>query len=71
MEASLRRAVAEIGEARLLESLQAKNAPVKGIAIQEPERLSDRDMKATGSIQARSTVTIVTESGPHSPFDAH
>ena len=46
MEASLRRAAAEIGEARLLASLQEKNAPVKGIAIQEPERLSDRESKA-------------------------
>ena len=46
MEASLRRAAAEIGEARLLKSLQEKNAPVKGIAILEPERLSEREVKA-------------------------
>ena len=46
MEASLRRAAAEIGEARLLESLREKNAPVKGVAIQEPERLSERESKA-------------------------
>ena len=46
MEASLRAAVVEVGEARLLESLQARNAPVKGVAIEEPERLSDREMKA-------------------------
>lgn len=46
MEVSLRRAAAEIGDARLLESLQAKNAPVKGVAIQEPERISDREVKA-------------------------
>ena len=46
MEASLRRAAAEIGEARILQSLQEKNAPVKGIAILEPVRLSDREMKA-------------------------
>jgi hypothetical protein len=46
MEASLRRAVAEIGETRLLKSLQEKNAPVKGFAILEPERLSEREVKA-------------------------
>ncbi len=46
MEASLRRAAAEIGEARLLESLREKNAPLKGVAIQEPERLSERESKA-------------------------
>ncbi len=46
MEASLRRAVAEIGEERLLKSLQEKNATVKGVAIQEPERLSERESKA-------------------------
>jgi hypothetical protein len=46
MEASLRRAATEVGEARLLKALQEKNAPVKGIAILEPERLSDREVKA-------------------------
>jgi hypothetical protein len=46
METSLRRAAAEIGDAALLKSLQEKNAPVKGIAILEPVRLSDREMKA-------------------------
>jgi hypothetical protein len=46
MEASLRRAAAEIGEARLLQSLKEKNAPVKGVAVLEPERLSEREMKA-------------------------
>jgi hypothetical protein len=45
MEASLRRAAAEVGETRLLKSLQEKNAPVKGVAIQEPQRLSEREMK--------------------------
>ena len=45
MEASLRRTAAEVGEARLLQSLQEKNTPVKGIAIQEPERLSEREVK--------------------------
>jgi hypothetical protein len=46
METSLRRASAEIGEERLLKSLQERNAPVKGVAIQEPERVSDREVKA-------------------------
>jgi hypothetical protein len=46
MEASLRSTAAEIGEAALLKSLQEKNAPVKGIAILEPVRVSDREMKA-------------------------
>ena len=46
MKASLRRASAEIGEARLLQSLKEQNAPLKGIAILEPERLSDREVKA-------------------------
>ena len=46
MEASLRRTVREVGDARLLESLQARNALVKGVAIQEPERLSNREAKA-------------------------
>ena len=30
----------------MLESIQAKNALVKGVAIQEPERISDREVKA-------------------------
>ncbi|HET8547681.1 MAG TPA: hypothetical protein VFL57_06750 [Bryobacteraceae bacterium] len=46
MEASLRRTAAEAGEARLLQSLQEQNAPLKGIAIEEPERLSGREVKA-------------------------
>jgi len=46
MEASLRRAATEVGDARLMKALQEKNAPVKGIAILEPERLSEREMKA-------------------------
>ena len=46
MESSLRRASREVGDARLLESIQAKNALVKGVAIQEPERISDREVKA-------------------------
>jgi hypothetical protein len=46
MEASLRRAAAELGEARLLQSLRERNVPLKGIAVQEPERLSDREVRA-------------------------
>jgi len=46
METSLRRVVAEVGEARLLKSLQEQYAPVKGIAILEPEPLSEREVKA-------------------------
>jgi hypothetical protein len=46
MEASLRRAAAEFGEARLLQSLQQRNVPLKGIAVQEPERLSEREVRA-------------------------
>jgi hypothetical protein len=46
MKASLLRAAAESGEERLLHSLREQNASLKGIAILEPERLSDREMKA-------------------------
>jgi hypothetical protein len=45
METSLRRAIAEVGEEQLLKSLQKKNAPLKGIAVLEPERLSEREVK--------------------------
>ncbi len=44
MKASLLRAATEIGEVRLLQLLQEQNAPLKGIAILEPERLSDREI---------------------------
>ena len=46
MHVSLLRASAEVGDAQLLESLQKRNAPLKGIAILEPEPLSDREVKA-------------------------
>ena len=46
MGASLHRTAAEIGDSRLLQSLQERNAPLKGIAVQEPERLSDGEVKA-------------------------
>ena len=46
MEASVRRTASEVGEARVLRALQERNAPLKGIAILEPERLSDREVKA-------------------------
>lgn len=45
MEASLRRAAVEVGEKQLMSSLKEKNAPLKGVAIQEPDRLSDREVK--------------------------
>ncbi len=45
METSLRRAGQEVGETELLRSLQAKNSQVKGVAIQSPEHLSDREAK--------------------------
>jgi hypothetical protein len=43
---ALLRAAAESGKERLLQSLKEQNAPLKGIAILESERLSDREMKA-------------------------
>jgi hypothetical protein len=42
---SLRRAVAETGEERFMQSLQRQNAPLKGIAVNEPERLSPVEAK--------------------------
>jgi hypothetical protein len=46
METSLRRVAGEVGEARLLKSLKDQYAPIKGVAILEPERLSEREVKA-------------------------
>jgi hypothetical protein len=45
MKASLLRAAAEVGEARLLQSLRDQNASLKGIAILQPDPLSDREVK--------------------------
>ena len=45
MLTALQRAIREIGEARLLQSLKERNAPLKGIAVLEPVPLSDREIK--------------------------
>jgi len=46
MEASLRQSVAEQGEAAFGKYLRDTNAPIKGIAITEPQALTDREVKA-------------------------
>ncbi|MEZ5355133.1 MAG: hypothetical protein R2762_21070 [Bryobacteraceae bacterium] len=46
MEASLRQAVAEQGESAFGKYLAETNAPIKGIAINEPQVLTDREVKA-------------------------
>jgi hypothetical protein len=43
---SLRRAIAEIGEAKFVESLQRQNKPLKGIAVNDPETISPTQAKA-------------------------
>ncbi|MBI3684127.1 MAG: hypothetical protein HY235_27455 [Acidobacteria bacterium] len=45
MEASLRKAVAEATEAGFAKYLKETNAPIKGIALQEPQPLTDREVK--------------------------
>jgi hypothetical protein len=45
MEASLRQSVAEQGEAGFARYIRESNAPVKGIAIMEPQLLTDREVK--------------------------
>jgi len=45
MEAALRQAIAEKTEAAFARYLQEFNAPIKGIAITEPQPLSDREVK--------------------------
>jgi hypothetical protein len=40
MAESLRRAVAEMGETGFIEALQRQNRPIKGVAVNDPERLS-------------------------------
>lgn len=42
---SLRRTVEEMGEAKLIEALQRQNKPLKGIAVNEPERISPTQAK--------------------------
>lgn len=46
MESSLRQAVAEQGESAFGQYLKETNAAVKGIAINEPQVLTDREVKA-------------------------
>jgi hypothetical protein len=45
MESSLKQAVAESGEAAFSRYLRESNAAIKGIAINEPQPLTDRDVK--------------------------
>lgn len=45
MEASLKQSVAEQGESGFARYLKETNAPVKGIAIMEPQTLTDREVK--------------------------
>jgi hypothetical protein len=45
MEQSLRKAVAESTEAGFSRFLKETNAPIKGIALQEPQTLTDREVK--------------------------
>ena len=43
---SMRKAIAEMGESKFMEALQRQNRPLKGVAVNEPERLSDVQAKA-------------------------
>ncbi len=45
MQPSLRQAIAESGESGFADYLRESNAPIKGIAITEPEKLSDTSVK--------------------------
>ena len=45
MEAALKQAIAEKGEAAFAAYLKQFNAPIKGIAILEPQVLTDREVK--------------------------
>lgn len=45
MEISLRKAVAESTEAGFSSYLKESNAAIKGIALQEPQQLTDREVK--------------------------
>lgn len=46
MQPALRQAIAESGERSFAEYLRNSNAPIKGIAITEPEKLSETSVKA-------------------------
>lgn len=43
---SLRRAIQEMGEAKFMEALQRQNKPLKGVAVNDPERLSPTQARA-------------------------
>ncbi|MEK7750530.1 MAG: hypothetical protein AAB654_01345 [Acidobacteriota bacterium] len=45
METSLRQALAESGEAAFAKYLQDSNAAIKGVAIMEPQPLTEREVK--------------------------
>lgn len=45
MQASLRQAIAESTEEGFAKYLRDSNAPIKGIAITEPEKLTEREVK--------------------------
>lgn len=45
MEAALRKAIAESTEQGFANYLRETNAPIKGIALQEPQLLTDREVK--------------------------
>jgi len=45
MEAALRQAIAEKGEAGFAAYLKEFNAPIKGIAIMEPQTLTEREVR--------------------------
>jgi hypothetical protein len=45
MERSLKQAIAESSEEKFANYLRQSNAPIKGIAITEPQPLTDREMK--------------------------
>ncbi|MEZ5400970.1 MAG: hypothetical protein R2729_14970 [Bryobacteraceae bacterium] len=46
METSLQQAIAEQGETAFGRYLKETNSPIKGIAINEPQTLTDREVKA-------------------------
>ena len=46
MTTMLDQSLAENGEAKFAEYLKRTNAPIKGIAINEPQRLTEREVKA-------------------------
>ena len=46
MAESLRRTVGEVGDSKFMETIQRQNKPLKGIAVNEPERLSASQAKA-------------------------